>query len=105
MKKKIVFDQRAYKDLLKFPLEVISAFDSALGILSDKGKLENPLGKKLGNNLFEIRIRLEGAWRGCYAYLHEHEVIILHVFRKKTQKTPQKEIETAKKRLRDHVYL
>lgn len=103
MKKIIIFDKRAYDDLLKFPLEVRAAFDAALGILGREGRLGPPLGKKIDKDLFEVRIRYEGSWRGFYAYLKGSRVIVLHAFRKKTQRTPKKEIDTAKRRLQDHV--
>lgn len=92
MKKEIFFDRRAYKDLKKFIIEVQAEFRAALEILEEKGKLESPLGKKIDNELFEIRIRYKGAWRGFYAYMKGNQVMVLHVFKKKTQKTPRKEL-------------
>lgn len=39
--------------------------------------------------------------RAIYATVRERRVIILHVFTKKTQKTPRKEIDIALKRLKE----
>jgi phage-related protein len=43
----------------------------------------------------------DGIARAVYATVWERRVVILHVFTKKTQKTPRKEIDIALKRLRD----
>lgn len=53
--------------------------------------------KKLGNNLWELR---PGDVRVLFGKVGT-EIIIVHMFKKKTQKTPKKEMETAKKRLKE----
>ena len=56
----------------------------------------------VGQGVREIRIRDEaGAFRVLYIANIEDAVYVLHVFQKKTQKTPQKDIDKAAKRLRD----
>ena len=51
--------------------------------------------------LWEVRIRLTGGRIArVFFCTQDQEMILLHGFEKKSQKTPQKEIETAKKRLR-----
>ena len=50
----------------------------------------------------EIRIQgKDGAYRSFFVLVQEHGVVVFHAFKKKTQKTPQKEIETARKRLKE----
>jgi phage-related protein len=49
-----------------------------------------------------VEIRLKGAdgiYRAFYIVKSEHGVLVFHSFKKKSQKTPKHEIETAKKRL------
>lgn len=100
MKKEVGIDKRALKDLKKAPKEVREKFLMYFQILEDIGKLEEPDAKKLkGHDLYEVRVRVRGAWRGFYAYIGRKEIHVLHIFQKKTQKTPQKEIETAISRL------
>jgi phage-related protein len=70
-----------------------------LNTLSEHGAtLGEPYMKHLDGDIWELRpIRdriLFAAWDG-------KAFIILHQFVKKTQKTPQQEIETAKRRLRE----
>jgi hypothetical protein len=59
-----------------------------------------PFTKCFGKGLFEIRAKAqEGIARGFYCTLTVRKIIILHVFVKKTQSTPKKDLDLAKKRL------
>ena len=56
----------------------------------------------MGNGLFEIRAKAQpGVGRVFYTYIHKRNIIILHSFIKKTQETPSKELNIAKKRLKE----
>ncbi len=60
-----------------------------------------PHTKKLaGLPIWEIRILGKDNIRVLYVTRHEHAIIILHGFMKKTRETPQKELAIAIKRLR-----
>jgi|SRR3989344_4006612 len=61
-------------------------------------KLGMPYSKKLLSNLFELRGRGQQEIRIFYCF-HKNQAIIVHLFIKKSQKTPQKEIETALARI------
>lgn len=65
--------------------------------LSEKIVLNEPHTKKIGEGLFELR---PGSHRVFYCY-HEGKVVLLHAFRKKSNKTPQREIDTAYNRLNE----
>lgn len=54
--------------------------------------------KKLRGNLYELRITGKEQIRILYG-VRQERIILLHAFKKKTQKTPQKEIRTALSRL------
>ncbi|MDP3941517.1 MAG: type II toxin-antitoxin system RelE/ParE family toxin, partial [bacterium] len=56
-----------------------------------------PHAKRLSSVLFELRIRGRQEIRILYC-LRKRSIYLLHGFKKQTQKTPQKEIETALKR-------
>jgi phage-related protein len=62
-----------------------------------------PLTRNLGNGLWEVRINLPGTERIARVIftLHKNNMVLLHGFIKKTQKTPEHEIETARNRLRN----
>ena len=54
--------------------------------------------KQLDCNLYEIRSRVSNnQQRGLYFHVEENHYVITHGFTKKTQKTPQREINHAKK--------
>lgn len=60
-----------------------------------------PHTRSLGDGLIELRIKgREGIARVFFCTVIEKRIIMLHVFIKKTNKTPQKEIQIAKNRLR-----
>ncbi len=73
--------------------EMIEEFGPALGA---------PYTKAMGEGLFEIRAKgKEGIGRSFFCMVMGKEVIILHSFIKKSQKTPAKELKLARKRLKE----
>jgi phage-related protein len=102
MLKQIVIDYRAEKELDKFSEDVYYKFEGLTNILRNTGKINFPDGKKIGKRLFELRAKIKGEYRGLYAYIKDNQIIILHFFRKKTQKTPIKDIKVSEKRLKDY---
>ena len=102
MKKNIFLDRNAQKELREFDEEVQLEFEAYFKILELEGKLDLPHAKKIARNLFEIRIKLKGEYRGFYAYVGKLDIVVLHFFRKKTQKTPMKDLELAQRRLKQY---
>lgn len=102
MRKNIFVDKNAQKELREFSEEVQLEFEAYFKILEIEGKLELPHAKKISRDLFEIRIKLQGQYRGFYAYVGKLDIVILHFFRKKTQKTPKKDLELAQKRYKQY---
>lgn len=63
---------------------------------------KEPLSKVLGFGLLEIRIRSKNdIARIIYAFTKRRQIILLHGFIKKTQKTPLKELEIAQNRFKN----
>jgi phage-related protein len=61
-----------------------------------------PYTRALGDELFEIRARgKEGIARIFYCTVMRGKIMILHGFVKKTDKTPRRELATARRRLRE----
>ena len=61
-----------------------------------------PHTRSMGEGLFELRIKSqEGISRVFYCTQIGQKIIVLHCFIKKTQKTPQKELEIAKRRMKE----
>ncbi len=103
MKKKIILDKRAEKELKKLPSSVKAKFVAYFDILVRDGRLVEPYGKRLNKDLFEIRVKYRGQYRALYAYVQKDSILILFVFQKKSQKTPLKEIKTAYYRLKIYI--
>lgn len=66
----------------------------------DYGLIGEPLVKSLGSGLFEIRSTLSSSKRIARIFfcIFQKKILLLHAFIKKTQKTPDQEIELAIKR-------
>lgn len=64
--------------------------------------LGTPHTDAFGDGLFELRLKgQEGIARVFFSALVGRRVMLLHSFIKKTQKTPQREIEVARKRMKE----
>ena len=63
-------------------------------------RIGEPVTKHLDGEIWELRPLKN---RLLYAYYKDNKFIILHHFIKKTQKTPRKEIEQAKRNLQDYL--
>lgn len=61
-----------------------------------------PFTRSMGKGLFEIRARgKEGIGRAFFCTIVDQRIIILHAFVKKSQKTPKKELDIARRRMND----
>jgi phage-related protein len=61
-------------------------------------RLSMPHAKKIGSDIFELRIRGKEEIRVFYVF-RNRDVYLLHAFKKKSNKTPSKELRTALARL------
>lgn len=63
--------------------------------------LREPHVKHLDGKLWELRAKAqEGIARGIYVTTSGRRVVVLHVFAKKTQKTPQRALNIAQERMK-----
>ena len=61
-----------------------------------------PHTRAMGNGLFELRLKAaEGIARLFYCTMVGKKIVILHQFTKKTDKTPTRELSTAKRRMKE----
>ena len=61
-----------------------------------------PHTRAMGEGLFELRLKAaEGIARIFYCTMVGKKIVILHQFIKKTGKTPSKELEIARRRLKE----
>ena len=57
--------------------------------------------KSVGHGVREIRIQHEGQYRVIYMASFEENVYVLHAFQKKTQKTSRRDLDAAKRALKE----
>jgi phage-related protein len=61
-----------------------------------------PHTRAMKSGLFELRLKAaEGIGRVFYCTLSGHRIVVLHQFVKKSQKTPPKESEIARRRMKE----
>lgn len=106
MASSFISDQ-ARDDIRSWPLEVKKDLGSILTKLQMGGTVGYPDTKAMSTvakGVFEIRLKdASGIFRAFYVIQNEHGIIVFHSFKKKSQKTPKHEIETARMRL--NIYL
>lgn len=72
-------------------------------LLANNGPfLKSPYIKKLQNKLYELRISGTVAVRIFYT-INKNEYYLLHAFKKKSQKTPFREIKTSLDRIKEII--
>ena len=90
-------------------LKLLTATDHArmlrlIGLLMDYGpSLKMPHARRLQGKLWELRMDgRPNSYRVVYAAVPGRKFLLLHLFAKKSQATPIREIATAKRRLGDY---
>ena len=87
--------------IAKFPLPVRKQISLYIQLLEDNGtRLNENITKHLDDDIWELR---PGNNRVLYFYFKDDTFVLLHQFRKKTQKTPKREIERAKAERDDYL--
>lgn len=96
------YDSKVEKSIEEWPIKIRAKFTLITELIEEFGPNEigMPHTRPLGKGLFEIRAKgNEGIGRALFCVIKGKVVIILNGFIKKTQKTPLKEIELARKRM------
>jgi phage-related protein len=62
-----------------------------------------PLVDNLGDGIWEVRSQLDNRIARTFFAVVDEEIVLLHGFIKKQQKTPQDELDLAKKRKKQYV--
>ncbi|MEO9812223.1 type II toxin-antitoxin system RelE/ParE family toxin [Marinobacter alexandrii] len=91
------------QELARMPTKIQARMIRLMELMTKHGaNLGEPHTKSLGDELFELRAKAkEGIGRGFFCYMQGKRIVILHVFVKKDQKIPKKDLELAKERLKE----
>ena len=98
----IFYSDKVEQTTLSFPPGILANFLHIAEMIEEFGPaLGLPYTKAMGEGLFEIRAKgKEGIGRSFFCTVKGKEIVILHSFIKKSQKTPKRELATARKRLK-----
>lgn len=98
-------DQPAKEFLLSLDKKMRAKMADTISILQDNGyELREPCSKHLSEGIFELRAKVgSDITRVLYFFYVDRHIILTNGFIKKTQKTPPKEIERAKKYRADYL--
>lgn len=97
------FSRDVMKGIKSWPQGLRAKYARTIDLIEEFGpQIGPPHTKSMGKGLFEIRVKArEGIGRAFFCYQLGNEIVILHSFIKKTQKTPKKELEIALRRLNE----
>lgn len=97
------YNGKVRRQALSFPGGILASFLHSLELLKEFGPgIGMPHVRQVVSGLYEVRARgKEGIGRALYCVLPGQELVIVHVFIKKSQKTPVKAIRLAQKRMRE----
>lgn len=95
------YNEKLSQTILKMPSGLLARYIHVSDMMLQFGpNLGMPHTRPMGEKLFEMRLKnKEGIGRVFYCTKIGKRIIILHYFIKKSQKTPDKELEIARKRL------
>ncbi len=93
------------KEIGEFPEEVREELGDVMVRLDKGHMLSFPLSRpmpSIGKSVHELRFRdRAGIYRVIYVFIETEQICFLHAFMKKTQATSKKNIDLAKKRLKE----
>jgi len=100
------FSEQVEAGVFALPKTLTARFFALADRMEQYGpNLGEPHTRPMGDGLYEMRLKgLEGIAHVFYCATVDRRIVMLHCFVKKTQKTPGKELETARRRLKEIRY-
>ena len=97
------YSREVQEDILNLPVTLQARYIALTDRMIEYGpNLGLPHTDAFGGGLFELRLKgAEGIARVFFCTMVEQEIVMLHSFMKKIQKTPEKELKLAKKRIKE----
>src|SRR5690348_9843984 len=100
----VFLNEEVQASLDAFPLDIRASFQRIVELIQSHGLecVREPYVRHLEGPLWEMRMKgRHGIARAIYVTAIGRRVVVVHVFEKKTQKTPRREIITAIKRAKE----
>jgi len=99
----IYYSQEVQEEIMNLPVTLQARFIGLTDRMMEHGpNLGLPHTDAFGGGLFELRLKgAEGIARVFFCLIVKQQIVMLHGFIKKTQKTPDKELKLAKQRMKE----
>lgn len=99
----IFYSSEFQNEILQLPAGFVARFLRYAERMEIYGpNLGMPHTRAMGEGLFELRLKAaEGIARVFYCTLIGQRIVMLHQFIKKSEKTPRKELEIARRRMKE----
>lgn len=105
--KKVIWHPDTLKSIKGFPEKVKKDFGYLIMRMQLGEILITPHSKSMNSvasGVHELRVKdLSGIYRAFYILKFEDSILVFHAFKKKTQKTPKKEISVGKSHLKEMI--
>lgn len=97
------YSEAVRREIAELPLTMRARYAGYAERMKQFGpNLGMPHSRTMGDGLFELRLKgTEGIARVFYCTMVEGRIVMLHSFIKKTQETPARELDTAKRRMKE----
>ncbi len=99
-----LLDETVAADLSAMPADIRASFRRIVELIGAVGleRVREPYVRHLEGPVWEMRMKgRDGIARAAYVTAGGRRIVVVHVFAKKTQKTPRREIETALRRAKE----
>lgn len=97
-------DEEVRDQLNAQPSDIRASFRRIVELIAAVGleKVREPYVKHLEGPVWEMRMKgKDGIARAAYVTAKGRRIVVVHIFTKKTQKTPRRDIETALRRAKE----
>lgn len=97
------FNEAVEAELMEWPGGILASFTRIAERITEHGpNLGMPYTRAMGDGLFEIRAKgQEGIRRALFCTVVGKRIVILHGFITKTEQTPQRALDTARRRMKE----
>ena len=97
------FHPRVLAEIEAWPADVLADYARLVELLMEHGpNLRLPHSRAFGDGLFELRPKgRSGIGRAFYCFLLNRRILVLHAFVRKSQQTPDRELNLARKRQKE----
>jgi phage-related protein len=97
------YSQRVLDEITAWPVGILADYTRLVELLIEFGPdVRMPHSRTMGGGLLELRPRgREGIGRALYCFVLGNRVVVLHAFIKTTKATPNRDLEVARRRMKE----